>query len=335
MITSDKPGTWAHSTMSSRIDITIIRKIFSDNADNDKFTPQAKANLEKLSSELQSSSPLRHIEPDDSAWRDILSPLISRQLTYLTAPWLISEFYVYRRVIEAIDYDSSSFDPFLLEKEKGLTSTLPLANELIKKLGETSSSSSSLYMSIAASLWGNKADLSLWGSASSGKTPTSTNVDNLLCDDSGALEAYLLGEARPKTIHIVLDNAGYELCSDLVLANQLLKMDFNVTLHCKSHPTFVSDALTSDVVNTLGRLGDFGQQLLTSSKLSIVDDKFWNLPLRMDKIPLHLFNDFKGNLVIFKVSLAQSPLALMKTSILAMKCTKWLQQTQRLDPRRG
>jgi len=31
----------------------------------------------------------------------------------------------------------------------------------------------------------------------------------------------------------------------------------------------------------------------------------------------------------------RSERAFWKTSILAMKCTKWLQQTQRLDPRRG
>jgi len=54
----------------------------------------------------------------------------------------------------------------------------------------------------------------------------------------------------------VVDNAGYELVSDLVLAHCLLTTQAAdvVTLHTKAHPTFVSDAMDRDVLETIAVL---------------------------------------------------------------------------------
>ena len=52
---------------------------------------------------------------------------------------------------------------------------------------------------------------------------------------------------------IILDNAGYELVTDLVLSFWVLKTlpSTNIALHCKHHPWFVSDATCYDVTWTL------------------------------------------------------------------------------------
>jgi hypothetical protein len=64
--------------------------------------------------------------------------------------------------------------------------------------------------------------------------------------------------SEPVEIGIVVDNAGYELVSDLVLGHCLLATGAadSVTFHTKGHPTFVSDATTKDVEETIATLRD-------------------------------------------------------------------------------
>ena len=71
----------------------------------------------------------------------------------------------------------------------------------------------------------------------------------------------------PKSeIGIIVDNAGYELVSDLVLGHCLLATGAAdvVTYHTKGHPTFVSDATTKDVLETI--------EVLKSSPLQATAD---------------------------------------------------------------
>ena len=88
---------------------------------------------------------------------------------------------------------------------------------------------SALFLSIA--LCGNRMDLSLWpadaGVASSADAFNQALADSnaqLLADDTPAVVA-LLDELRSgggATIDLVVDNAGFELCTDLLLADHLL-----------------------------------------------------------------------------------------------------------------
>jgi hypothetical protein len=57
-------------------------------------------------------------------------------------------------------------------------------------------------------------------------------------------------------VGIVVDNAGYEIFTDLVLGHVLLSMACctKVIFHTKSHPTFVSDATTLDCEETIATL---------------------------------------------------------------------------------
>ena len=102
-------------------------------------------------------------------------------------------------------------------------------------------------------LWGNRADLSHKAGDLAGQ---SVSDDDLLVDDRRVLVEYLqAAPAEPdRPVHLVLDNAGLELASDLALVDALLAMGNRVVIHAKPYPMFVSDATISDVWRTLDAL---------------------------------------------------------------------------------
>ena len=132
-LTSVTPGTWAHDTMSRRVEADILARLEAENSEELNTPPfkEAKEKISALRSELRSSSRIRHILGDPSFdldlrdWGKIMKGVVDDGHTYLSAPWLTAEFYVYRRVVEAFNYFNPSsptylFDPFLKQKLAGL-----------------------------------------------------------------------------------------------------------------------------------------------------------------------------------------------------------------------
>jgi hypothetical protein len=118
-------------------------------------------------------------------------------------------------------------------------------------------------------LWGNATDLSLLTNMTyediqrlQGAQARKAAEANILCNDLP--RAYqLLREQRDagkpeRRVDIVLDNAGFELYVDLVLAGYLLATGLatHVVLHPKSIPWFVSDVLPTDFTALLTALAD-------------------------------------------------------------------------------
>lgn len=119
-------------------------------------------------------------------------------------------------------------------------------------------------------LWGNATDLSLLTSLSyediqklQGAEARKTSEKNILANDLPA--AYdILKKAQEdqdkheRRIDIVLDNAGFELFVDLILAGYLLSAGIatQIVLHPKSIPWFVSDVLPTDFAALLNALSD-------------------------------------------------------------------------------
>lgn len=116
-------------------------------------------------------------------------------------------------------------------------------------------------------LWGNATDLSLLTSLTyediqklQGSEARKKSEKNILVNDLE--KAYdLLKKAKKegkkeRRVDIVLDNAGFELYVDMILAGYLLTAGLatNVVLHPKSIPWFVSDVLPSDFAALLGAL---------------------------------------------------------------------------------
>ncbi len=123
------------------------------------------------------------------------------------------------------------------------------------------------------SLWGNATDLSLLTSLtyadiqtlqapSARKAAESTILANDLPAAYDVLAAAAKRDStrpdRDRRVDIVLDNAGFELFVDLLLAAHLLATDLatSVVLHPKSIPWFVSDVVPADFAALLNALAD-------------------------------------------------------------------------------
>ena len=116
-------------------------------------------------------------------------------------------------------------------------------------------------------LWGNATDLSLLTSLTyediqklQGSKARKESEKNILVNDLTEAFSSLRG-AKGKSerrVDIVLDNAGFELFVDLILAGYLLSANLatQVVLHPKSIPWFVSDVLPHDFSDLLGALAD-------------------------------------------------------------------------------
>lgn len=117
-------------------------------------------------------------------------------------------------------------------------------------------------------LWGNATDLSLLTSLSyediqklQGSNARKESEKNILVNDLSAAFS-ILSEAKKtgkrSRVSIVLDNAGFELFVDLILAGYLLSegLASEIVLHPKSIPWFVSDVVPKDFVDLLSALAD-------------------------------------------------------------------------------
>ena len=340
------PGTWAYDTMSRRVDSEILQRTFTENEDefmNDPKFKTAKENFQQLRTDLQSASttPLRHLHPlpdhmkndpsivqEYEEWDAILTPHVDKDEpdTWLSAPWMIAEFYLYRRLMDAIEYfDPQSptykFDPFAKQKTAGLHSSVQTADPILKQIESLSTKSvkEGLGLAAAFALWGNKMDLSIWPTEENSNIPgtfqkilASAN-DNLLHDDTNTLVQHakeLLAKGGGN-IDIVVDNAGFELIMDLALADFLIASNIasKVTFQLKSHPTFVSDALEKDLRQhveyyanevdagtypSVKAAGQRWQAYLSEGKWECHEDSFWVQPPPMWKMPAKLREDLKS-----------------------------------------
>jgi hypothetical protein len=115
-------------------------------------------------------------------------------------------------------------------------------------------------------------------------------------------------------IDFLVDNAGFELVSDLIFSDYLITSGIAVfiRLHVKPHPTYVSDAMIKDVNATLDffkadsntKVRELGLRLagyLAQGRLQIRQNFFWTSPLPGWELPPSLKSELsQSNLVISK-----------------------------------
>lgn len=336
-ILSSKPGTWAYDTMSRRVDSEILQRTYEDNEDtfNSAAFSDVLVRFNSLRAKLQSAADtkLTYLEalPDDAPedrrrefveWQTILEPFVTRGDTWLSAPWLVTEFYVYRLLMEALGYwDPSSagykYDPFAKQKMAGLLSSPGSAEPMLSKLKTLPKTKEGIELACAFALWGNKMDLSLWP-ADTANTDVdvfsdilSTAGENLLHDDSSVLGGLCekLRNLGGGNVDIIVDNAGFELVTDLSLAQYLVESGIAkvVTFQLKSHPTFVSDALEKDLLDTVEHYASLDssqypnasacakiwQSFLRNGSWKCHEDDFWVQPLPMWEMTEPLRTDMK------------------------------------------
>jgi uncharacterized protein with ATP-grasp and redox domains len=312
------PGTWANSTVCERLPV-IAGRVIEENHYSDAINKK----LNQLQGEITHQS-IRTLEdqdaPDYEDWSEYIRPHLDQ--SWIDVPWFFAEHYFYRRIMEAVDYFQLNQDPFGYQKKQGLEVSkdeiLQLSRFLQEGIELGGNPQDTLREGIYFSLWGNQADLSLWpaGSEFSPKHGSQKSLqEHLLADDMHPFLKLVFGgpQSLPR-VDIMLDNAGFELISDLALVDIMLSHDLVdlIVLQAKAHPTFVSDVICVDILEAVEFLKklpapaakSFGERLayyLRTNRIQITNHFFWNSPLPMWELPQDIIEEWgHSSLVISK-----------------------------------
>lgn len=312
-----EPDSWARTTIIKRLPEIVGRTL-----EENQFTGRIEMDLKILRQEIPAEKikPIQeHHAPDFGDWRSYTADYLDQH--WLEVPWFFAENYFYRRVVEAVRYFERGRDPFQVQKDQGYQKSNQAITHYSEKLADWLRSDRLteewLQQAFYFILWGNQADYSLWpadGETSPEHEDAQSALEHVLADDSDVLIDLLLGETRIKRVDMILDNAGFELITDLGLVDLILTRELveQVVLHVKAHPTFVSDVIPQDVQDTVQKLSvspsapvrRFGNRLqkhIRSSRIVIRKDFFWNSPLAMWDLPQDLREVLSGgNLLISK-----------------------------------
>ncbi len=303
---TDARNAFAHFSMATRVP-RIIRDTAVLNPD---YSLLIRDSLERLAAAIESDAPIALINtaaPDYDDWEAQYRAHANE--TWLDAEWFFAEVYTYRLIAEAVRWWETGRDPFAPRKTEEIE-----GGHLPERIGvmltaQLLPTPERLASAVRGSLWGNRIDLSYAISASHGSAGDA--ADTLVDDTDSAVERLL---RAPGEVHIVADNTGTELAADLVLVDVLLASGTpRVTLHLKLHPTFVSDALPSDVLTLMKRMGSSSagkesnalaerlQIAFEAGQLRLIPDGYWNSTRFIWELPARLVRTFTGaSLVIVK-----------------------------------
>ena len=310
--------------------------------------------LKTISLDLESDARLMPIPEDGtSATKDFNDELKSLgPISWRNSPWLFCENYLYRLISSCFSKCRTAFwrtyDVFAIQKTSALKSSKSVIVELVQwyleinrkaheeKVKGEEKLEALMEEMIQVSLWDNATDLLLLVSISveelqsrQGKKPRELFKKNVVDDDTeqvwGLLSSLRSGNTN-REIHIVLDNAGFELITDLILAAYLLAANYatRIVLHGKDIPWFVSDVTATDLETTLNTLEvpsfshsaterearilkDFASELrgyFASDKLCYQSHPFWTTQhpyARLPELAPKLYRQLAAaELVIFK-----------------------------------
>lgn len=239
--------------------------------------------LHNLNSDLEKNAPLTPLpddgEPDIKDYNDELAFI--GPLTWRNAPWLYTECYMYRTIRTFFSLRQAPFwqkyDVFAKQKRSSLSASKRGFVELVHWFRNVSRTTEEEALNtpeelktlveetIDISLWGNATDLSLLTTISieeiqsrQGKKARQALKQNVVDDDTDQVWELLQrllqqSDNSSREVHFVLDNCGFELFADLVLAAYLLRAGYatKIVLHGKAMGWFVSDVTAQDVEDLL------------------------------------------------------------------------------------
>lgn len=229
--------------------------------------------------------------------------------TWRSVDWFFCETFMYRRLMQAVAYFETEDDPFRpikrVEYDSAVHRTVFDHALFDSQMGGTVQRLNAM---LSAAVFGNRVDLSYAESRAQGLT---TDQSDLLVDDRAAVIDHLLS-APAGDVHVVADNAGSELSTDLCLIDLLIRenLALKVVLHVKYHPTFVSDATRADVLTFIlaceagkyglsaRRMGGRLHDAVRVGRLVLADDPFWNSPDFAWHMPLWLAESLQSAVLV-------------------------------------
>lgn len=242
---------------------------------------------------------------DKKIWLDVLEPYMG--MKWMEAPFFLVEVYFYTVALEAVNYFETRQDPFFDDKKNDMESNLAHMQQLIREAETAAMQEKDQFIQylLGITLWGNKSDLSQIHSDRSRR-----DEEDTLINDSKRIVKKFSGNIN--RVDIILDNAGVELLTDLIMAFWLVKLNYCqlVVLHAKSSPTFVSDATKEDIslllelltFQTNDSMKGFIHalvQFIQAGTIKISDDDFWNSPLHFYQMPTSVSAELSQSDLIF------------------------------------
>ncbi|XP_043482522.1 damage-control phosphatase ARMT1-like [Leptopilina heterotoma] len=285
--------------------------------------------------ELKPLTLLSENDEDGIIWNKFLeerTEIEGKTPTWYNTIWIYCECYLYRRIYQelALTKHLKTYDPFEKQKVTAFNNSLSSINivsefvmDLINKGNKLTPAEreNGFIQLLKINLWGNKCDLSLSGGAecSASGNPldfVDTFQKDLLVDDSQLIWD-LLSKNTTGIVDIVLDNAGYELFTDLTFAAFITSQKFTtkIRFYVKRYPWYVSDVTVNDfhwTIETmknssneiLKSLGEICHDYLAKGVWTIEMENFWTEPYTFDEIKKRdptLYAKFsEAVLVIFK-----------------------------------
>lgn len=260
--------------------------------------------LARLKYEVQHDRKLTPIRDDGFPDVDIYNKELEQlgNPSWLNINWLYCECYLFRRISTsfALSEHWKTYDVFARQKIRTFRSSRPAVLELaarykglLKQIEEghgkpaDEEAEKILFMEMCEiCLWGNATDLSLLTNLTyediqklQGSEARKNAEKNILVNDLPAVYDLLRKSKaegkKERRVDIVLDNAGFELFVDLILAGYLLSSGLatHVVLHPKDIPWFVSDVLPSDFAELLNALASPKKFYETPSEDEVLQNK--------------------------------------------------------------
>ncbi|EDW01269.1 damage-control phosphatase ARMT1 [Drosophila grimshawi] len=288
---------------------------------------QTAAAVLELRSNILKNGPLLPFNDKDSdadEWNLFLEKLPKENRTYFAACWLYAECYMYRK-LWAIFIASrlAGHDYFRKQKQTAAQLSFDAMLAVAKGTRNNERIASTFQKLMKLNLWGNRCDLSI----TSGKQVKPTGdafhqVDelnpNLLVDATGTIWELLDKSDGNGIVEFVFDNAGYELYTDLILAEYIIDKGLarKVRFNAKAIPWFISDVRAEDYHWTiqfligqsdpmLSELGKKFKRLTDEGKFELAPlEHFWSGPYefyRMAEVQPELYKRLsQAQLVILK-----------------------------------
>jgi len=211
------------------------------------------------------------------------------QYLFANTPFLFAEHYYFYHILKLY----KGGDPWVKVKEESLNKS-----KKSNRISQCINPQKQLNELINQSVFANSTDLS----------QTNAKVKNAESNSDGHISEYIINNLDEiqsyiadcfnanKTVHIIVDNSGIELISDLILGKYLIdEYKVNVEYHCNVLPIFVSDAVRKDFDDAIAaieeidnNIGEKIKEYINLGKITITPDVFWNMPFPFKEMPKEL-----------------------------------------------
>ncbi|XP_072397023.1 damage-control phosphatase ARMT1-like [Diabrotica undecimpunctata] len=256
--------------------------------------------------EVQTNKPLKLLignAPDVNIYNEYIKKqsVAEGHTTHFHTIWLLTECYMYRRIKQIFETKPhlKDYDYFEHQKQDAYTGAIQLIENMseyvIHVLNNQNPADQNEFINmLKLNLWGNKCDLSLsLGKASdmSSLFDTAALDPYILCDHSKQIWEAISTDKSSDIIDIVFDNSGYEVFTDLCVADYIITKGLakSMRLYVKTIPWFISDVMVHDFHWTINQLkasendnlqvlGQRWSKYIEDGIWTIVASNFWTLP---------------------------------------------------------